>query len=381
MSITESIFYFSILVIVYAYFGYPFLLWLISLFYSQPVNEMPYDAKISNIAVIVSISNEELPVIEKKLLNTHRLAYSRNHLEIILALDGTSAEQGDSIMSLISQHQLNRTTQWKARHSAISVGKEKMQQLAMEMAKEETDVFVFTDVASEVSEDSLYFLTEHLNSEIGVVDGAAHVRDTKNITENSKEGLYLRYENLIRELESNAAGIVTAGGCLFAVSKVVAEKMFRDHAQSDFGSVLAAQTLGLKAIIDERARALFDDIKDRTKEFNRKKRTALRGMNTLKAFKEVLNPFQYGLFSFQLVSHKILKWLVPWFMLLTFLSSFFLPNTWINNTFFVLQFLFYLGAIRTQTGKFFMLSNGALFAASIDFLKGKTMDRWTATVR
>jgi hypothetical protein len=71
--------------------------------------------------------------------------------------------------------------------------------------------------------------------------------------------------------------------------------------------------LGLRAVSDPDVIGLYKDVADPSREFGRKIRTVIRGMTTVAKKPETLNPFRYGTLAFQLISHKLMRWAVPWF--------------------------------------------------------------------
>jgi hypothetical protein len=139
---------------------------------------------------------------------------------------------------------------------------------------------------------------------------------------------------------------------------------------------------------------LYPDLKDDSAEFARKRRTAVRGMAALAYARELLNPAKYGLFAFQLWSHKVLRWGTPWFMALALLSNIALAA---GSVFFtvtlLLQLLFYglaaLGALWPTARSFapiriiyfFVLSNLALAVALVDYLRGQRIVQWEPSAR
>lgn len=370
-SIAVFVFFFSLFCIFYEYFGYPVLLEIKASF-EEHEDHLPIGSELKKTALVITMANEPTHVITKKILNTVKIKYPKSLFEVIIALDGTIDESKNFITNYAKKFLDNP----KIVHSPEKQGKEAMQKVAVSAASDDVEYFVFTDVASELNEDCIFFITEHLDDPmIGVVDGRAVMRGT------GKEGLYLRYENMIRELESMCSGIVTAGGCLFAAKKEVVGYMFEDGVQSDFGSVLVAQQIGLKSIIDNRAVAIFDDLSDTSKEFSRKRRTVLRGMNTLKHFYHLLNPFEYGFFSFELFSHKIMRWMVPFFGITATLSALFLPETQPYPVIAFAYLLFLVALSMTRIGLFLFKSNFAILLATLDFIQGKNIIAWNESVR
>ena len=138
----------------------------------------------------------------------------------------------------------------------------------------------------------------------------------------------------------------------------------------------------------------YKDIKDEKKEYSRKVRTVIRGITALARHTEVLNPATFGLFSFQVISHKLLRWAVPWFLLLAALSNIALiGNHWLYNTAALAQLLLYGMALSgwrsTQLRQnvairivfFFIQVNLAIAEATIKFITGTRMTVWAPSAR
>ena len=163
---------------------------------------------------------------------------------------------------------------------------------------------------------------------------------------------------------------------------------------SDFNKAINSVKNGLIAITDPELLGHYPNIKDETKEFDRKVRTILRGMAALFSNRSVLNPAKFGFFSFQIFSHKLMRWLVPWFMLLFLLSNIILLD---QHSMYALLFLgqavFYLLAysghlsLKLRNSKiikiiyFFVQVNLATGQAMLLFLTGKRITKWEPSKR
>lgn len=157
-------------------------------------------------------------------------------------------------------------------------------------------------------------------------------------------------------------------------------------------------THGYQAVLDRNAVALFDDTNDNGKEFKRKIRTVVRGMNNFFSHLYLLNPFKYGLFSYQLFCHKLLKWLVPFFMIIALVTNLAIiidDCTWGYAILWIGQLMFYVTGFVGWLGNlqggligsmfkivtFFTLSNVGILRAWIEYAMGKRYVSWEATKR
>jgi hypothetical protein len=126
----------------------------------------------------------------------------------------------------------------------------------------------------------------------------------------SNEGLYGRSELLLRREEAKLHSISGASGCLYAVRRNLC-RPFPPGMAPDFLSVLDTVRAGCRALCEPAARGIMTASTSSQAEFNRKTRTFLRGMTALFGNFDLMNPFRYPVFSFILVSHKLLRWLAP----------------------------------------------------------------------
>ncbi len=173
---------------------------------------------------------------------------------------------------------------------------------------------------------------------IGCVSGEDH------ITGGWGEGAYGKYELFLRNLESTAGSIVGASGCFYAQRRSLCEP-FQEGMAPDFLSVLKTVEKGYMAVTERKAKGLMESVSESKQEFKRKVRTLLRGMTTLMSFKHLMDPFKFGIFAIELLSHKILRWSAGVFLILLFLSNIFIAQSIFYQFSFFLQIVFYLFAI------------------------------------
>ena len=150
---------------------------------------------------------------------------------------------------------------------------------------------------------------------------------------------------------------------------------------------------GYRIVSEEGARGRFLPAPTSRSEFQRKVRTVLRGMDVLFYRMRLLNPLRFPFVSWALISHKIARWLVPWEMIVLFLSNLFLLGGEFYVWFFVLQIALYgSGALatlspvwgRTLPGKaalFFLVTNGAILVAWVRYGAGERAVVWEPTKR
>jgi len=321
--------------IFYAYFGYPLCLLIISLF-KNPTNLYPVKCPIlfnwgnkplareihdsdsgahctgptnPSVSLIITAYNEEKR-IKEKIENTINHDYPKEKLEIIIASDCSSDKTDEIVKSFKDKDvKLVRAPERK--------GKENAQKHAIDASNGE--ILVFSDVATILKPDAISNIVKNFNDpSIGCVSSEDKFIDLDGNV--SGEGTYVKYEMLLRTLESKVNTLVGLSGSFFAARREVCENWAID-LQSDFNTLLNSVKSGLKGILDPRSIGYYKNISDEKKEFDRKVRTVLRGISVLMRNLSLLNPIKYGLFSWQLFSHKLCRWLIPFFLILVFLSN------------------------------------------------------------
>jgi len=362
---------------VYSYAVYPALLTLI------PVRRrevQPIFGSLPTVSLIIACRNERAR-LRHKLDNA--LAVDYPTMEIIVASDA-SDDGSDDIVRDYEHHGIRLV------RSPTRRGKEFAQGLAI--AEASGDVIVFSDAGTDLPPDSIRKMVENFEDPtVGAVSS-----EDRFISDDGKvagEGAYVRYEMWLRRLESQRAGLVGLSGSFFGVRRSIVSE-WNASIPSDFACALHAVRAGMRAVADPRVVGVYRDIKDPSKEFARKVRTAIRGMTAVAAMREVLNPFKYGAFAFQVWGHKIMRWLVPWFMVVLLAVSTFLAReqSWYAAA-LALQLLGYgtalLGALvptarrlaLVKLAHFFAQVNLALARASLEFLSGRRIVQWEPSAR
>jgi hypothetical protein len=213
------------------------------------------------------------------------------------------------------------------------------------------------------------------------------------IVESGGEAWYGRYELTLRNLESRVSSIVGASGSFYAQRRGLCAP-FTEGMAPDFLSALRTVEQGFRAVSEPSARGSMTSVKDPRHEFERKVRTLIRGLTTLFAYLHLLNPVRYGLFAFVLVSHKVMRWLAPVFMLVALLA----PLALVTQPFYIValvgQLAFYLcawaglqqwaGVHRHIAGKialYFTTVNMAALIAWVQFARGVRQELWTPSER
>ncbi|RLA21593.1 MAG: glycosyltransferase family 2 protein [Gammaproteobacteria bacterium] len=378
---TEILFYLFAVLCAYSYFIYPVLLKLLPV--RKKIEISDYDnTRLPVLSLIITVHNEESR-IRQKLDNTLQIDYPSDFLEIIIASDFSTDETDNIVESYAEKDvRLVRADQRK--------GKEYAQLCAIRASK--GDVLVFSDVATQIPTDALRLLAKRFaDPEVGAL--SSEDQFVSNDGTVVGEGAYVKYEMWLRRLESDRAGLVGLSGSFFAARREICEH-WDIYCPSDFNTALNSAKHGLVAITCPDVLGIYKDVEDASLEYRRKMRTVIRGITAIARHPEVLNPFRMGMFAFQVWSHKIMRWGVPWFMAVFLLLTLLLQGQGLIYTLALLaQCGFYGLAIAGWLSKslrnntlikiifFFVQTNLSLAQATVSFLLGKRMTVWTPSRR
>ena len=375
----EWIFWGSLVFVFYAYAGYLLILAGLSLFRSRPVlmgNVQPM------VSFVITAYNEELR-IKDKIDNSLRQQYPRERLEIVVASDCSSDKTDEIVRSYASSGvRLIRAAERK--------GKEAAQKLAVSQTNGE--VLVFSDVATTLPSDGIANIVKAFHDPtVGCVSSVDRFVDAQGNL--SGEGAYVKYEMLLRQLETKVNTLVGLSGSFFAARRTVCSP-WADDLQSDFNTLLNSMRVGLRGISDPHSVGYYKNLSDEKKEYQRKVRTVLRGIAVLMRSLPMLNPFQYGMFAWQLFSHKLCRWLVPFAMIGAGISNAVLATqSSVYAMLLVGQLLFYVTATAyamfhwmpkssvLRLPSFFVLVNLSILDAWMRYFRGDRVFRWEPSKR
>jgi len=382
MVIVKSLFWISVLMIFYAYLGYPILLWIISGFKnSQRKTELKrFEPKVS---LLISVYNEE-SVIEDKILNSLTLDYPKNLFEIVVISDGSNDRTHAIAAGYASKGVF-------LRHYEGRSGKTACLNKAVPLAK--GDIIVFSDANSKYDKAAIKRLVNNFIDEtIGFVTGT-----TKYISNDGERildsiGVYSRIEQFTKRLESNIGSCVGADGAIFAIRKHLYRSL-KDFDINDFVVPLNVIKQGFRGVFEEEAFCIEKTAKSTKGEFNRQVRITNRTIRAIVNNRKLFNPFEFGIFSFQLLSHKVCKLMVPFFMLLFFFTNLLLIRDSFLYIFILgIQVFVYLASmlkdlwqrskgINRLISMFhtFTIINMAILWGWVKYLKGETYVTWTTT--
>lgn len=322
-------FWFSLLFVLYTYFGYPLLLIMAAKLRSKPVSKKEITPFIS---MIIPAYNEERN-IGGKLENTLELNYPEDSLEIIVVSDGSS-DRTDDIVKEFRMVKLIRMSERGGKAHALNAA----------VAEARGDIIVFSDARQMYDKGAIRELANNFSdAAVGAVSGEVHLVNQDGGGVGKGISMYWRYETLLRKLEGRLYSTAGAAGAIYAIRKELYQPIPDDTILDDFVIPMQIFLSGYRVICEERAKA-YDIVADTARaELTRKIRTLCGNYQAFFRMRQLFNPFRNRIL-FQFISHKVFRLLVPFALFLMLVSSAFLVFVNPYRIMLILQVLMYISA-------------------------------------
>ncbi|HTI09465.1 MAG TPA: glycosyltransferase family 2 protein [Puia sp.] len=393
MLFLSLLFFGSIFIIFYSYIGYgilvAFLVRIRRVFKGRrqaPVPASPSD--LPRVTLIISAYNEE-NFIEEKIKNSLALEYPENMLELIFITDGST----DSTPTLVARYE-------KIRHYHQPERKGKVAAMHRAMTFVNTPIVVFSDANTLLNKDSICNIARHyLAADTGGVAGEKKIMtaaDTK--IAGVGEGLYWKYESLLKRLDSELYTVVGAAGELFSIRTELYEPVGDNILLDDFIISLKVCMKGYRVQYEPDAYAMETPSSSLKEERKRKVRISAGAFQSMVILKGLLHVFKYPVLSFQYISHRVLRWtLCPLLLPVLFIVNILLcvqTGSLFYGLFMAGQVFFYLAAVagwqlanRNIKSKllyvpyYFLFLNISLYQGFARYRKGQQSVLWDKAVR
>ena len=376
----EVIFWLIIFIIFYTYAGYSLLVLLLSLFFNRPVKKREIYPRVT---FLITAYNEEQS-IAAKLENTLNLDYPKEKLEVIVASDASTDATDSIVMKCQKQGVILNRVEGR-------VGKTETQNQSV--AKATGDIIIFSDATTNYIKDAIKKIVQnYADPQVGAVSGRYEYVNPTGAAVGLGTVLFWKYENLIKRMQTRIRTITGCCGCIYSVRRDLYEPLPRDII-SDLVEPLKILEKGYRIAFEPEAVAYEETTETAKEEFGMRVRVISRGMNGLWYMRSLFNPFKYGFISFQLFSHKVLRWMIPFMLPLLLISNLFLMGQTFYKLSLIIQILFYIGALGgyllDRMGKkakllaiplYYCVVNAASIAAFFRTIFGKKAIVWE-TVR
>ena len=373
----EFLFWTACVMLVYVYVFFPVLVRLLASRFGAVVSEADLPLSVS---IVVTAYNEEKGILAK-IENLLALDYPSNLLDIIVASDASS----DATDQLVRNCGSDRVQLLRVEGRQ---GKTSCQNAAAAIASGE--ILVFTDATTRLDPHALRALVRRFNSvDVGCVAGRLmYVSQTENVTGRGGEA-YWDYEIKLRMAESALGSLVGVSGCLYAVRRS-AYRAINPGLISDFVISMKMREHSLRTVLAVDAVCYEETLNRGSQEMSMRVRVAIRSINALICERQFLNPWRYGLFAWQLWSHKLLRYASPFLWLIALATNIALAAQHLLYTLLLIcQIVIILaGAVgfmlRSRLARlgilsqpyYFLLTNVASFLAALRYVKGERMVTW-----
>ena len=340
----KSIFWALIILIFYCYFGYPLLLFLFAKLFSRPVRKSNFEPSIS---ICMSVCDEE-DVIENRIRNILSLDYPPEKLEIIIGSDGSVDKTNEMIRNC-------RDSRVRLFESQARRGKMATLNEIVRHAKNE--IVVFADARQTFAQNAIHELTGNFaDVKVGCASGELIFKKGEGATAKGVN-LYWEYEKFLRKHESEIHSMIGATGAIYAIRRELYIPPPANTVLDDVFIPLKIVEKGFRAIFDEKAEA-YDAAADSPKEeYRRKARTLYGNYQIFFSLPWIFNPLKSPI-ALQVFSHKFLRVMIPFFLIIIFLMNIFWLSEKVFSTIFLLQVVFYgmafVGALLRYNEKGFL---------------------------
>jgi cellulose synthase/poly-beta-1,6-N-acetylglucosamine synthase-like glycosyltransferase len=360
--------------VVYAYAAYPLLLALAGRLLRRrprPPGELP-----QSVAVILAVHNEEGRIDGRLRELTGQVAAAGISGEVIVVSDGST----DATAAIARRHQGDGV-----RVIELPAQQGKAAALSAAGAHTSADVLAFADARQVWAPDALRRLLDAFaDPAVGAVSGDLVIASSPGVV--GGVGLYWRYEKWIRSQESRVHSVVGVTGAIAAVRRRLFRPIPPGTLLDDVYWPLRVALQGYRVLHDRRARA-YDRLPEGVgDEFRRKVRTLSGNFQLLARLPEALLPWRNPVWL-QFVSHKCLRLLVPWALLVMLAGSALLPGE-VYRVAFWGQAFFYLAGVAAfwsrlarksrlaSAASSFLVLNGAAGLALLVWLTGGAERSW-----
>jgi len=320
----------------YTYAGYPLWMYLRSRLHPRPTRQEPM---FPTVSIILAVHNGAA-LLRVKVNHLLSLDYPRDRMEIVIVSDG-STDGTDDILKEFPDPPVRsmRCTEHCGKAAALNMG----------MQSATGEILLFLDIRPFLENHALQFLLSNFaDPRVGCVAGELVLRDDgHDAGAKAVAGLYWRYEQWIRNCEAKVDSPLGVYGGFYAVRRKLARALPEGTILDDMLQPLSVICQGYRSVLDVRARVYDSWPKSLREEFHRKVRTLAGNFQLLQLAPRLL--LRQNRLRFELISHKLLRLLVPILLVILLMSSALLAN----------RSLLYAGALLVQIVLYVLAALGA----------------------
>ena len=340
----KILFWLCLFIVFYTYLGYGMLLYVIlkikQLFGWTPEDPIPpSDTQLPSMTLMICAYNEQ-DVIKEKMENIRQLDYPADKLCVMWVTDG-SDDHSNEMLSQYPEVKLVFTPERRGKAAAMQHG----------LKEVNTEIVTFTDANTMLNSSALREIARQFEKEnVSCVSGEKRVMARKEGQVAAEgEGLYWKYESLLKRWDSELYSAMGAAGELFSVRMCHYEEAPSNALLDDFMMSMLIVAKGHRIAYTSDAYAMEYGSADLTEESKRKRRIAAGGLQSIWWLRRLMNPFKYPMVSFQFVSHRVLRWSITPFAMLALIPLNIglvgLEAGSLYTLILIMQLLFYCGAL------------------------------------
>lgn len=326
-----ALFWFSVSALIWTYVGYPLFIVMLARWRPRPHKRADI---LPSVTLIIPAYNEET-IIRQKLENALALDYPPEKMEIIVVADG-STDRTVEIAESFAGRGVRMLFQPERRGKIAAMNR------AVPCAKGE--ILVFSDANAFMKPQSLRALVRNFaDPQVGCVSGEKRIKADYRVQAQG-ESAYWRYESGIKRAESLFNTAIGAIGEIFAIRRELYHPLREDSIIEDFVLSMELVRDGWRIVYEPEATAWEEASPTLRAEWERRVRNCAGGFQALGRLGWLFSP-RYAFMAFQFLSHKLLRWLAPLFMILTWFSNLALRSIPLYRWLFWGQTLFYFLAL------------------------------------
>ena len=354
MVLLEILFWAMLLIVFYTYIGYGILLYIIirlkRLLKGKPFEAvLPADDKLPTITLMICAYNEE-DVVAEKMENTRAIDYPRDKFHVMWVTDGSN-DRTNELRKAYPEVDIVFSPERRGKTAALKHG----------LKEVKTRYVAFTDANTMINPDAMREIArQFMDSRVGCVSGEKRVTArNKGEMAAEGEGLYWKYESMLKKWDSELYSTMGAAGELYAIDPKLVREVPDEALLDDFMMSMYVVEDGYRIAYTPDAYACEFGSANIYEESKRKRRIAAGGLQSIWWLRSMLNPIRQPLVTFQYVSHRVLRWsLTPIAMVVLLLANIALVwmdagkvYTWalIIQAFFLL--MAFLGWLQTRFGQ------------------------------
>ncbi len=311
MLVLKIIIWFFLFIIVYSYLGYGILLYILVGLKRMMTKKksLPTGEFEPEVTLFVTAYNEK-DFVDEKIRNSFSMDYPKEKVRHVWITDGS--DDGTPEM-------LRKYEGVEVYHQPQRAGKVAAMNRGMQFVK--TPIAIFSDGNTMLGKESIRRIVNLFRDPgVGCVSGEKRLfrKDSAAAT----EGIYWKYESTLKKWDAELYSVVGAAGELFALRTGLFSPVEPDTLLDDFIISLRIAAQGYTVQYDPEAYAIENPSASVKEELKRKIRISAGGIQSIVRLKQLLNPFRFGLLSFQYISHRVLRWtLAPLGLLIMLVCS------------------------------------------------------------